>query len=221
MQAERMRYAVAPIMSVPSLAICALLLVSCAQLPKRPTPAPVEDATVHPAAPTPPSVPQPKPKPKPAPPSKPETKGPETAPMPVEGIESSKVGYYFDTLQGRLRQLADLDVVVNRQDNHITLDVTRRIASGNGDAPAANRCAALEPIAKALVEYRMTRIAVDVAAETNDDAGRRIAKSRSDSIAQCLSGAGVAAQRIASNGVAGADQTPTVTLRIEPIVRAP
>ena len=222
MRANCMRYVVAPI-----IAIFGLLLVSCAQLPKRSTPAPVEDATAQPPAPTSPSAPKPKAKPKPALPPKPETKEPETkepesAPTSREGIESSKVGYYFDTLQGRLRQLAGADVVVNRQDDHITLDVTRRLTFGTDySTTAADRCAALAPIAKALVEYRMTRIVVDVGGETNDDAGRRTAKSRSESIAQCLVAAGIAAQRIASNRVVGTDQTPSITLRIEPVVRAP
>jgi outer membrane protein OmpA-like peptidoglycan-associated protein len=208
----------------PIIAAYAFLLVSCAQLPKRPTPAPVEDRTMHsPEATAPPApTPKPKPKPKPGPPAKPETKETEPVPAPLEGVESSKVGYYFDTLQGRLRQVAAPDVVVNRQDDHITLDVTRRMNFGSDeDNTIANRCATLAPIAKALVEYRMTRIAVDVTSETNDEVGRQTAKSRSASIAQCLSGAGVVAQRIASNGVASTAQTPTVILRIEPIIRSP
>jgi type IV secretory pathway VirB10-like protein len=200
------------------IAVSAMLLASCAQQPTRPTPAPVEERTTPAPAPTPPTVPKPKPKPKPAPAPKPETKEPETAPAPLEGIESSKVGYYFDTLQGRLRQLAAPDAVVSRKDDHITLDITRRVRVGND---GSGQCAALAPIAKALVEYRMTRIAVDVGSETNDDAGRRTAKSRSESIAQCFVDAGVASRRIVSNGVAGATQMPTIILRIEPVVRAP
>ena len=216
MRLECMRHMVAP-----TIAVSALLLVSCALQPKRSVPAPVEERTTQAPAPAPPPLPTPKPKPKPALPPKSETKEPETAPAPLESIEPSKVGYYFDTLQGRLRQLAGSDVVVNRQDDHITLDVTRRVAFGNDDTSPANRCEALAPIAKALVEYRMTRIDVAVDAETNDDAGRRTAKSRSESVAQCLANAGVAAQRIASNGVASIAQTPTVILRIGPVVRSP
>ena len=221
MRTAGIRHVVAPI-----IVVSALLLGSCAQLPKRPVPAPVEDRTTEAEAPapasTPPSAPKPKPKPKPALPPKPETKESEAAPASLDGIESSKVGYYFDTLQGRLRQLAGQDIVVNRQEDHITLDVTRRVSSDNdGPSTTAGQCAALAPIAKALVEYRMTRVAVDVSGETNDDAGRRSAKSRSESIAQCLADAGVATRRIASNGVASSAQTPTVILRIEPVVRNP
>jgi outer membrane protein OmpA-like peptidoglycan-associated protein len=219
MRVECIRHIVAP-----TIAVSALLLVSCALQSKRSVPAPVEERTTQAPAPAPPTAPTPTPtwKPKPTPAPKPETKGPETAPAPLEGIESSKVGYYFDTLQGRLRQLAGTDVVVNRQDDHITLDVTRRVSFGNDSSPtAAGLCAALAPIAKALVEYRMTRVAVDVDAETDDDAGRRTAKSRGESIAQCLADAGVASRRIGSNGIASTAQTPTVTLRIEPIVRSP
>src|ERR1700742_3217692 len=90
------------------------LLAACAQQARRPQPAPVVDdtkpvvTTPAPEQPAPTPPPKPKPKPKPAPP-KPETKDTDVTPAPEpvaapEGIERSQVGYYFDTLQGRLRQ---------------------------------------------------------------------------------------------------------------------
>jgi hypothetical protein len=196
----------------------ALLIASCAQQTTKsvPTTSPSPAETKSSPTQTPTAAPKPKSKPKLAP--KPETVETEpTLPVPIEGIEQSKVGYYFDTLQGRLRQLADPNLVVNRQGNQITIDLTHSVHLDDGNPSAP--CTTLEPIAKALVEYRMTRAVIDVVAESGDAASVRSAKSRSESIAKCLADAGVANRRIASNGVPGA--APAIRLRIDPIVRNP
>lgn len=198
----------------------AALIVSCAQQPTKPVPAaspsPSETKSTSAQASSPAVAPKPKPKPKPAPTPKPETEETEAAPAPVEGLEQSKVGYYFDTLQGRLRQLGDPNLAVNRQGNRITIDLTSSVhLDGENSAP----CTTLAPIAKALVEYRMTRAHVDVVAESSESASIRLAKSRSESIAKCLADAGVANQRITSNGVAGT--ALAIRLRIDPVVRNP
>jgi hypothetical protein len=196
----------------------AVLIASCAQQPPKPvpttSPSPAEIKSAPTQTQTPAALKQ---KSKPKPPTKPETVEAETPPpAPVEGIEQSKVGYYFDTLQGRLRQLADPNLVVNRQGNQITIDLTRSVhLDGENSAP----CTSLAPIAKALVEYRMTRAVIDVAAESGDASSVRLAKSRSESIAKCLADAGVANRRIASNGVPGT--ASAIRLRIDPIVRNP
>ncbi len=195
----------------------AALIVSCAQQPPKPVPTTSPSPAEIKSAPTQTPAAAAKQKSKPKPATKPETVEAETPPpAPVEGIEQSKVGYYFDTLQGRLRQLADPNLVVNRQGNQITIDLTRGVhLDGENSAP----CTSLAPIAKALVEYRMTRAHVDVVAESSEAASVRLAKSRSESIAKCLADAGVGNQRITPNGVAGT--APTIRLRIDPIVRNP
>ena len=196
----------------------AVLIASCAQQSTKsvPTTSPSSTETKSPPTQTPTAAPKPKPKPKPAP--KPETVEAETLPLaPVEGIEQSKVGYYFDTLQGRLRQLADPNLIVNREGNQITIDLTRSVHLDSENSPAP--CTTLEPIAKALVEYRMTRAVIDVVADSGDAASVRSANSTSESIARCLAEAGVANRRIASNGVPGT--ALAIRLRIDPIVRNP
>jgi outer membrane protein OmpA-like peptidoglycan-associated protein len=213
--------------------ICAAtLLAACAQQARRPAPAPVvEDSkpnTVSSAAeqPVPTPSPKPKPKPKPVAAPKPETKDTDVAPLPEppvpesEGIERSQVGYYFDTLQGRLRQLVDPAIVVTHTDGHITVDVTRRVHFESDDAALpAVECNALTPIAKALVEYRMTRIVADVSATGIDDAALKSAKTRAAAITQCLAGAGIASRRLSSRQVAMSSPEPRTVLRIEPIVK--
>jgi hypothetical protein len=195
----------------------AVLIASCAQQPPKPVPTTSPSPAEIKSAPTQTPATAPKQKSKPKAATKPETVEAETPPpAPVEGIEQSKVGYYFDTLQGRLRQLADPNLVVNRQGNQITIDLTRSVhLDGENSAP----CTSLAPIAKALVEYRMTRAVIDVVAESGDAASVRSAKSRSESIAKCLADAGVANRRIASNGVPGT--ASAIRLRIDPIVRNP
>jgi outer membrane protein OmpA-like peptidoglycan-associated protein len=213
------------------LTAVAVLLAACSQQPRRPQPAPVVDdskpaavATPAPEPPAPTPPPKPKPKPKPAPP-KPETKDTDVTPAadaapPTEGIERSQVGYYFDTLQGRLRQLVDPAIVVTHTDGHITVDVSQRVHFESDDATLpASECSALTPIAKALIEYKMTRIVADVSSTGVDDAALKSAKTRAAAITQCLADAGVASRRLSSRQVAMSSPEPRTVLRIEPIVK--
>jgi len=206
-----------------------VLLGACSQALHRPQPAAVverSDRTESASAPTVTPVQPAKPKPKPKPVAKPDTKDTDVTPPPEptaatsEGIDRSQVGYYFDTLQGRLRQLADPTIDVTHSDGHITVDITRRVHFESDDAtlPAAE-CTALAPIAKALIEYKMTRIIADVSATGVDDAALKSAKTRAAAITQCLAGAGVAARRLSSRQVAMSSPEPRSVLRIEPIVK--
>ena len=197
----------------------AILIASCAQQPTKPapTPSPPQAGTKAPSTPPSTSAPKPKPKPKPTPTTTPDTAETEPAPAPAESIERSKVGYYFDTLQGRLRQIANSNFVVSRHDNTIEIDATRSVLFDNEhESP---QCSSLAPLAKALVEYRMTHVIVDVAAGTGEATSLHSAKSQSESIAKCLADAGVASRRIVAQGVSGT--TRAITLRIEPTVRSP
>jgi outer membrane protein OmpA-like peptidoglycan-associated protein len=205
------------------------LLCACAQQPHRAQPAPVvEESKPLPTPPAPTAAPPPKLKPKPKPtvpvPPKPETKDTDVTPAPSvgapDGIERTQVGYYFDTLQGRLRQVAAPTILVTRSDGHIAVDISHHIAFGTDDAPlSAAHCAALAPIAKALIEYKMTRIVADVGAAGADEPALRSAKVRAAAIAKCLADAGVAARRLGTREVAMPSAQPITVLRIEPIVK--
>jgi outer membrane protein OmpA-like peptidoglycan-associated protein len=206
-----------------------VVLVACAQQPRRVQPAPVVDdskttTTAVAPAPVPAPAPPPKAKPKPKPVvPKPDTDispAPEPSAPAAEGIARDQAGYYFDTLQGRLRQLVDPAIVVTHSDGHITVDVTRRVHFESDDATLpATECNALSPIAKALIEYRMTRIVADVSATGTDDAALKSAKTRAAAVTQCLVGAGVAPHRLSSRQVAMSSPEPRTVLRIEPIVK--
>jgi outer membrane protein OmpA-like peptidoglycan-associated protein len=203
------------------------LLSACAQQPQRAQPAPVVEASKPSAPPAPTPAPKPKPKPKPTVPAppKPDTKDTDVTPAPAtaplsEGLDRSQVGYYFDTLQGRLRQVADPTFVVTRSDGHITVDVSRRITYASDESPLpAAQCAALSSIAKALVEYKMTRIVVEVGATGADEPALSSAKIRAAAIAKCLAEAGVAVRRLGTREVAMRSSSPVTVLRIEPIVK--
>ncbi len=219
-------------MRITLLRLCQLAaaaaLAACAQQPAQKTPpAPVVEASTpatSPSAPAPQPAPKPKPKPKPVAP-KAETSdtdvtpAPPAGPTPAEGIERAQVGYYFDTLQGRLRQVADPNIVVTRNDGHITVDITRRVSFGDDDAPLpAGACAALAPIAKALIEYKMTRIVAEAGASSADTSALKSAKAHSAAIAKCLADSGVAGHRLGTREHV-ASSAPSTVLRIEPIVK--
>ena len=83
----------------------------------------------------------------------------------------------------------------------------------------ARECSALTPVAKALVEYRMTRIVASVSATAADEAARKSAKLRAAAVTQCLADAGVASHRLSAREVAMSSPEQRTVLRIEPIVK--
>ncbi len=200
-----------------------VLLAACSQPVRPPQPAPVvEQSKPAPAASVVAAVPKPKAKPKSV--AKPDSKDTDVAPAPAaaasEGIERSQVGYYFDTLQGRLRQLVDPSIIVTHNDGHISVDVTRRVHFESDDATLpARECSALTPVAKALIEYRMTRIVADVSATGADEAALKSARTRAAAVTQCLANAGVAAHRLSARQVAMTSDEQRTVLRIEPIIK--
>jgi outer membrane protein OmpA-like peptidoglycan-associated protein len=203
-----------------------VLLAACSQGLRRPQPAPVVEQSKSDTATAPTPAPPPKPKAKPKPAPKPDIKETDVTPTPEpavaasEGMERSQVGYYFDTLQGRLRQLVDPAIIVTHSDGRITVDVTRRVHFESDDATLpARECNALTPVAKALIEYRMTRIVADVSTTGADEASRKSAKTRAVAITQCLADAGVASHRLSARQVAMSAAEQRTVLRIEPIVK--
>lgn len=199
----------------------AIALASCAQQPVHETPKSTAPTQTTPPTTKPDATPAaPKPKPKPLKPATPKPDPTKEVAAP-DGIERSQVGYYFDTLQGRLRQLAQAGFVVNRNDGHISVDMTSRLQFDNGETHlAAASCAGLAPIAKALTEYRMTIAIAEIGAAGGDAVALKTARARADSVAKCIVDAGIDARRIESRGVTSSGSQAAV-LRIEPIVKSP
>ncbi|MEP6483977.1 MAG: hypothetical protein ABJB01_05965 [Rudaea sp.] len=205
------------------IASIVLVLGACAQQPTRTTPAKNTPPATTPT-PEPPTASVPKPKPKTKPVSPTPTTKPDAPKEPdvneaevvrAEGIDKAQVGYYFDTLQGRLRQTGDPNIVVSRNESHITVDITDRVrfaSDGSVD------CVALAPISKALVEYRMTRITVDVSAV--GESGGLSAKSGATALAHCFVASGVASKRVSTKSATAAPRA-ALYLHIDPIVKTP
>jgi outer membrane protein OmpA-like peptidoglycan-associated protein len=194
----------------------AILLTACA---RHDAPAPVVTVSptkVQPKAETPPHAKQP-PKPSTA-----KTANPEKE-VATEGIEPAQVGYYFDVLQGRLQQQAGPDIAISRRSEAITLDLTRRLHFANDDAQLSPAdCAGLAPLASVFVEYRMTRVIIEVSAGESGDAAGKAARSHAQSIAKCLGNAGVAAKRIEVRDAAetrASTQHSSTLLQLEAVVR--
>ena len=148
-----------------------------------------------------------------------------------DSLASSDVGYYLDVLQGRLKQVADKSIGIDRQGDSIVIDFSFELGFESGSAqtnPGIREI--LTPLAKVLVEYRMTLVSVQARAdESGQQAGNpRLAQQRALAVAHYLKTVGVAGKRIVIAGY-GVDQAPAtslspenrthVKLQLEPIVR--
>jgi outer membrane protein OmpA-like peptidoglycan-associated protein len=148
-----------------------------------------------------------------------------------DSLAPADVGYYMDVLNGRLKQVATDNFTVARQGDRLVLDLSERtnFEPGSTQVTPVTR-AALAPISKALVEYRMTLLSLRV---RGDDSSAKVgssrpAEQRALAVARYLTGSGVASKRIVIIG-ANPDRAPTadaesgdsarIELQIEPIVR--
>lgn len=137
-----------------------------------------------------------------------------------DALAAADVGYYMDVLQGRLKQLLGKGIARRREG--ITLDLSGRVFFEPGSTQiGAGVREILAPLAKVLVEYRMTLVSVQVRA---DDPRTHVidpalSQLHAQAIAHVLADAGVAVKRIVIAGV-GSENRVRVGLQIEPIVRA-
>lgn len=136
-----------------------------------------------------------------------------------DSLAPAETGYYMDVLQGRLKQVADKAIVIGRQGDRITLDLSARLAFEPGAAqinPGIREV--LAPLARILAEYRMTLVSVRF---PSDDSGAqanhpRVTEQRALALARYLGENGVTSKRII---VAGSARGPAgVELQLEPIV---
>lgn len=196
-------------------ALAALALVACAA--QRTTQPPPASTAATPPAETQPSD-HPKAHAKPA-----------AAKNDREALAPADVGYYLDVLEGRLKQEAGADVAIARQEQRIVLDLSQRVSFGAGSAriDTADR-GELVALSKVLVEYRTTRVSLQVSADAADPSALQLAKKRARAVARCLTESGVAARRIVAAALevagpparAGQEDRVQVEMRLEPIVRA-
>ena len=207
-------------------AVAACALCSCAQPRSKSAPAPViEVPATTVAAATAPAAPAATPKPR-APP-----KTASVAKKTLPAIPAAEAGYYLDVMQGRLKQAAGADGTISRFDNRIVVATNANFDPASARLQIdAERNVGLAAVAKTLVEYRSTRVAVrvrsvDGAADASDAAS---AQACTQALTRYLQGAGVAAEQL-SDADATRGSTPArtlavksarVELSIEPVVRS-
>lgn len=131
---------------------------------------------------------------------------PTTAPKAVQGIAPHELGYYLDSLQGRLLQKLGRGITRSG----------KRIEVSLGDASdAAQRDQALRALASVLAEYKWTSVDVQCAPTAGKSQADALREARD--VARQLAGHGVSAARLAGNAVQRAQ--PGVVLVLQAQVR--
>jgi len=148
-----------------------------------------------------------------------------------DSLAPSDVGYYIDVLNGRLKQVLGKNALVTRRGERIALDLPERAGFESASAQISQSARdTLAPVAKALVEYRMTLISVRVGNDgSNAPASNpRLVEQRALAVAHYLADAGVASKRIlvvgsgqnhAPAAATGMKNPSQIQLQIEPVVR--
>lgn len=114
-----------------------------------------------------------------------------------DSLTASEAGYYLDVLQGRLVQILGADTKLSRTADRIGIDLAHRLKFDTRSPWLdAAGCRVLEPLARALAEFRKTVISVKVGADGSDRKAEMLAERRSDAVAECLAHSGVMPTRI-------------------------
>ena len=114
-----------------------------------------------------------------------------------DSLSASEAGYYLDVLQGRLLQVLGADTKLSRTADRIGIDLAHRVQF-DASSPwlDAAGCRVIEPLARALAEFRKTVIAVKVGADGSDRKAEMLAERRAGAVAECLAHSGVISKRI-------------------------
>ncbi len=114
-----------------------------------------------------------------------------------DSLSASEAGYYLDVLQGRLLQVLGTDAKLSRTADRIGIDLSDRVRlDANSPWLDAAGCRLLQPLARALAEFRKTVISVKVGAYGSDRKAEMLAERRSDAVAECLARSGIMPRRI-------------------------
>ncbi len=143
-------------------------------------------------------------------------------------LSPSEVGYYMDVLQGRLKQLSGKNFGVARRGDLIVLVASEAFEADSAQLDAATR-RNLMLLAKVLVEYRKTTVAVRVGGDDSSakDGNVPLANERGLALADYLAKAGVTDKRIVVAGMvanrpatakAGPGKHARIELLLEPIL---
>lgn len=148
-----------------------------------------------------------------------------------DSLPASEVGYYMDVLQASIKKKVgnNRGIGIARSNDRIVIVMTG--ASGfdgvNHKISPGTR-SFLAPLSKVLVEYRMTLVSVRIRADSSDGrAGNpQLTEQRTQSVARFLLDNGVAVKRMVVVGAARSSANSTsgsrerIELQIEPVVRS-
>jgi hypothetical protein len=196
-----------------------LLLGACATQRHTPAPAPQPPPTV---AVSPPAEPAPVKKAKPHP--KPAAPAPVAAKPATDALAPEEVGYYMDVMQGRLKQTTGNSVGLVRNGNRIVITATAQLDASTGKPELdVAHSRPFAGIAKVLMEYRKTRLAIRATnvdgSAPPDPAAKAICEQ---ALLHYFEGAGVAADQLSASGARGessAAKSAYFELDIEPLLR--
>jgi outer membrane protein OmpA-like peptidoglycan-associated protein len=112
-------------------------------------------------------------------------------------LSASEAGYYLDVLQGRLLQALGAEARLSRTTDRIGIDLTHRVRfDGNSPRLTPAGCQTLQPLTRALIEFRKTLIVVKSVIDGAGQEAKMLAERRSRAVADCLASSGVAPRRI-------------------------
>jgi outer membrane protein OmpA-like peptidoglycan-associated protein len=120
-------------------------------------------------------------------------------------LQPEEVGYYMDVQEARFRQVATSGVQVARGDAEVVLSLPGALGFEVGSATlTVDAGATLRVLARVLVEYRLSVIAVHGHTDASGDslANHRLSEQRALTVAQALIAAGVSSERIVIAGFA-------------------
>jgi outer membrane protein OmpA-like peptidoglycan-associated protein len=112
-------------------------------------------------------------------------------------LSASEAGYYLDVLQGRLLQVLGVEARLSRTTDRIGIDLAHRVQfDGSSSRLTPAGCQALQPLVRALIEFRKTLVVVKAGIDSADQESEMQAERRSRAVADCLASSGVASRRI-------------------------
>lgn len=129
-----------------------------------------------------------------------------------DSLSASQAGYYLDVLQGRLLQVLGADTTLSRTPERIGIDLAHRVQFGAASPWLdTGGCKLLQPLARALVEFRKTLIVVKVGVDGAGRDAEMLAELRARAAAHCLAISGVASKRIVIVAAQSVGSAPAAT----------
>ena len=118
-------------------------------------------------------------------------------------LGADEVGYYLDVQEARFRQVAAAGVIVTRVEERVILSLPGTLGFDVGSATLTrDATAALRGLARVLVDYTLSVVAVHGHTDSSGDSAsnQRLSEQRAVAVARQLIASGVSAERIVIAG---------------------